>query len=118
MLYWLLGVPLAMAGLTLAVPSSRWRPWLLPVGALAHLALMPWVLLQPAAGPELSGMGGWLLLDALGKVVLAFLSLLFFLCSLYAPGYLAFRSAWPNRIFCADLFVVLAMMTLVTMSHH
>ena len=44
--------------------------------------------------------------------------MLFFLCSLYAPGYLALRSDRPNRVFCANLFVVLAMMTLVTLSHH
>jgi hydrogenase-4 component F len=118
MVYLLIGIPLAMAVVTLAVPSGRWRPWLLPVGALGQLVVVPWVILQPAGGPALSGLGGWLLLDALGKVVLGFLSLLFFLCSLYAPGYLAFRSGWPNRIFCANLFVVQAMMTLVTMSHH
>ena len=54
----------------------------------------------------------------LGKVVLGFLSVLFFLCSLYAPGYLALRADRPNRIFCANLFAVLAMMTLVMLSHH
>src|SRR5207253_245292 len=64
------------------------------------------------------GLGGWLLLDALGKVVLGFLSVLFFLCSLYAPGYLAYRADRPNRVFCANLFVALAMMTLVTLAHH
>src|SRR5207249_6061859 len=40
------------------------------------------------------------------------------LCSLYAPGYLALRADRNNRIFCANLLVVLAMMTLVTLSHH
>ena len=44
--------------------------------------------------------------------------MLFFLCSLYAPGYLALRPDRPNRVFCANLFVVLAMMTLVALSHH
>src|SRR6266852_9749425 len=46
------------------------------------------------------------------------LSLLFFLCSLYAPGYLASRADRPNRVFCANLFVALAMMTLVALAHH
>jgi hydrogenase-4 component F len=73
---------------------------------------------QSAEGVTLTGWGGWLLLDALGKVILGFLSVLFFLCSLYAPGYLALRSSRPNRVFCTTLLVVLAMMTLVTLSHH
>ena len=64
------------------------------------------------------GLGGWLLLDPLGKLVLGFLSVLFFLCSLYAPGYLALRPDRPNRVFCANLFVMLGMMTLVVLSHH
>src|SRR5262249_53677114 len=63
-------------------------------------------------------LGGWLLLDALGKIVLGLLAVLFFLCSVYAPGYLTIRSDRPNRVFCANLFVALAMMTLVTLSHH
>ncbi len=63
-------------------------------------------------------MGGWLLLDPLGKLILGFLSVLFFLCSLYAPGYLALRADRPNRVFCANFFVVQAMMTLVALSHH
>ncbi|MGE3807636.1 MAG: proton-conducting transporter membrane subunit, partial [Gemmataceae bacterium] len=47
-----------------------------------------------------------------------FLSLLFFLCSLYAPGYLALRPERSNRVFCANLLATQAMMTLVTLSHH
>src|SRR5262249_9758357 len=31
---------------------------------------------------------------------------------------LALRADRPNRVFCANLFVLLAMMTLVTLSHH
>lgn len=118
MAYLLIAYPLAMAAVTFAVPSNRWRPWLLPLGALGHLGLVLWAIFQPGDGPDISGLGGWLLLDALGKVVLGFLSVLFFLCSLYAPGYLALRSDRPNRVFCANLFAALAMMTLVTLSHH
>jgi hydrogenase-4 component F len=110
--------PLLMAALALAVPSNRWRPWLLPPGAAAQLGLVAWVVLGPPGavlGPDL---GGWLALDPLGKVVLAFLSVLFLLCALYAPGYLALRPERQNRVLCASLFVLLAMMTLVTLSHH
>jgi len=118
MIYLLILFPLVMGALTFAVPSNRWRPWLLPVGALGHLGLVMAAIFQPGDATSLSGLGGWLLLDALGKVVLGFLSVLFFLCSLYAPGYLALRADRPNRVFCANLFVVLATMTLVTLAHH
>src|SRR5208337_4626956 len=118
MAYWLIAFPLVMAAVTFAVPSNRWRPWLPPLGALGHLGLVGVALSQPGDAPAVSGLSGWLLLDALGKVVLGFISVSFFLCALYAPGYLALRPDRPNRVFCAILFVVLGMMTLVTLSHH
>src|SRR6478736_260921 len=113
MIYSLILFPLVMAAVTFAVPSNRWRPWLLPLGGLGHLGLVAVAILHPADGAVMSGLGGWLLLDALGKVILGFLSVLFFLCSLYAPGYLALRVDRPNRVFCTNLFASLAMMTLV-----
>jgi hydrogenase-4 component F len=109
--------PLVMAAVCFAVPSNRWRSWLIPVGGLGHLVLVAFLIFQSGQEP-ISGGAGWLLLDALGKVVLGFLSVLFLLCSFYAPGYLALRADRPNRIFCADLLVVLTLMTLVTLSHH
>src|SRR6267142_6472247 len=115
MIYWLILFPLGMAVATFAVRSNRWRPWLLPAGALGHLGLTLAAIFQPGV---VSGLGGWLLLDPLGKVVLGFLSVLFFLCSLYAPGYLALRHDRPNRVLCANLFASLGMMTLVMLSHH
>jgi hydrogenase-4 component F len=118
MIYMLILFPLVMAAVTFAVPSNRARPYLLPIGALGHLGLVAEALFHPGGGSDVSGLGGWLLLDALGKVILGFLSILFFLCSLYAPGYLTLRADRPNRVFCANLFVALAMMTLVTVSHH
>src|SRR5262245_46450825 len=114
MVYLLILFPLGMAAVTFALPSSRGRPWLLPVGALGHLGLVLAAIFPPGDG-AISEPGDWLQLDALGKVLLGFISVLFFLCSLYAPGYLALRSDRPNRIFCANLFVVLAMMTLVVL---
>jgi hydrogenase-4 component F len=118
MIYALILFPLVMAALAFAVPSNRWRPWLLPIGGIGQLGLVLVAIVGSGNGAELTGIGGWLLLDALGKVVLGFLCVLFFLCSLYAPGYLALRSDHPNRIFCANLFAALAMMTLVTLSYH
>jgi hydrogenase-4 component F len=110
----LIAWPLAMAGIALAAPSDRWRPWLVPLGAGVQLALVLSVLVD---GTPVAGLYGWLMLDALGKVFLGFLTVLFFLCSLYAPGYLA-TAPQPNRIFCASQFATLATMTLVTLSHH
>jgi hydrogenase-4 component F len=118
MIYLLILFPLLMAAVTFAVPSNRWRPWLLPVGGLVQLGLAVAAIVKAGDGAVLSGLGGWLLLDALGKVILGFLSVLFFLCSLYAPSYLSYRADRPNRVFCANLFASLAMMTLVSLSHH
>lgn len=118
MAYWLIALPLGMAAITFATPSNRWRPYLLPVGALAQLVLAGAAIFGPADAPAVSGGGGWLLLDPLGKLFLGFLALLFFLCSLYTPAYLAIRSDRPNRVFCANLFASMAMMNLVVLSHH
>jgi hydrogenase-4 component F len=73
--------------------------------------------LRPEDAP-LSGLWDWLLLDPLAKVILLLLAVLFFFCALYAPAYLAFRTDRSNRVFCANLFAALAMMNLVTLSHH
>lgn len=114
--------PLAMAAAAFAVPSGRWRPWLLPVGGLGQLVLVMLAIARANVGPGaqtgIHGTEDWLLLDPLGKVVLGFLSVLFFLCSLYAPGYLRLRADRPNRTFCANFFVMSAMMTLVALAHH
>src|SRR5262249_37746705 len=118
MIYLLFLLPLAMAVATFALPSDRWRPWLLPLGAAGHLMLVVRAIAESENGVVISGLGGWLLLDPLAKVILGFISVLFFLCSLYAPGYLALRSDRPNRVFCANLLVSLAMMTLMSLSRH
>lgn len=118
MIYLLILFPLLMAMLTFAVPSNRWRPLLLPFGSLGQLGLVTAAVVQAGEDAVVSGLGGWLLLDALSKVVLGFLAVLFALCSLYAPAYLALRADRPNRVFCANLFAAMAMMTLVTLSHH
>lgn len=124
MLFVLIFFPLLMAAAAYLAPSNRFRPWLLPAGGFGQLALVVAALCDLPFSPPLlvggstSELEGWLTLDALGKVFLGYLSVLFFLCMLYAPGYLALRKDRDNRVLCANLFASLSMMTLVTVAHH
>ena len=108
----LAGPVLGLVGL--ALPSQRLRPWLLPVGGTVHLALVIaalWLDWPPM-------FAGWLALDSLGKLVLLFVAVLYFLLSVYAPGYLAQRPERPNRIFVTCLLVYPGVASLVILSHH
>jgi hydrogenase-4 component F len=107
-------IPIAWALVALAIPSNRWRPWVLPLGGISHL-VMTVVVLQ---GPQLRGFYGWLSLDPLGKIFLGLVSLLFCLCACYAPGYLALRKNRNNRVLCTCLMLSQGMMTLIILSHH
>jgi hydrogenase-4 component F len=106
--------PLAFAILAALLPSSRWRPWLVPLGAGAHFGLV----LAAMIGGDVVGLGGWLVIDPLGRVVLPLVSVLYLACGLYVPSYLALRPDRPNRVFCSALLAFLAMMTLIIESHH
>src|SRR5437870_5532141 len=116
MAYLLFLFPLVMAVVVFAVPSARWRPKLLPLAAAGHLALFLFAAFQ--APQPVSELDGWLRLDALDKIVLGLQSVLFLICALYMPGYLALRANRPNRVFCAAFLAVLATMTLVALAHH
>lgn len=110
----LIAIPLIGAVLAFAVPSDRWRPWLLPVVSAVQLGLAIWLLPQ---GDQWL-FSRWLAIDPLSRLFVGFISLLFFLCSLYTPAYLSARPERPNRVFCACLLTALGMMSLVTLSHH
>ena len=110
----LIALPLVAAALAALVPSDRWRPWLMPAVCLGHLVLVV-VALQ---GPPVTALGNWLVLDPLGRVFLAFVSTLFFLCSIYTARYLTMEHGRPNRVFCACSLLSLSMITLVILSHH
>ncbi len=107
-------LPILWSALAFALPSNRWRPWLLPPAAFSHLVLTFWML----QFPFITGFNDWLRLDPLGKIFLGLISVLFFLCSCYAPGYLAQRQHRDNRALCSCLLLGLSMMTLVILSHH
>ncbi len=106
--------PIIMAALAAAIPSNRWRPWLLPVTALVHTALTFWVLSRP----DLAVSSAWLVLDPPGKIILLVVSTLFLFCSFYCVGYLNYRQERSNRIFVACLLTFLGIMSLVTWAHH
>jgi hydrogenase-4 component F len=110
--------PVVMAGGAWMMGSNRWRPWLLSVGGAGHLVLVATLIARRHAGLSVVALNDWLQFDALGEVVLGLITVLFFLCSLYAPAYLALRPDRDNRVFCTNLCFSLALMTLVTLCHH
>ena len=114
MAFALIFFPIVMAGLAAAVPSNRLRPWLLPLAATVHLAMVFVALARPEEGVS----GGWLVLDPPGRIVLLMVSTLFLFCSFYAVGYLHHRQERGNRVFCTCLLSFLGVMSLVTWSHH
>lgn len=114
MLAALISVPLMGAAVTWLIPFDRLRPKVLALFALAHLAITLQLLLDtPPASP-----GGWIQLDAIGKIVLLSISVLFLFCAAYAMGYLYYRRERSNRIICVGLLGCLAAASLVTVSHH
>ena len=114
MLLALILAPLAFALLAFVLPWDRWRVWLVPLGGGVHLVLTALAVRSPSA----SALGGWLAIDALTRLVLPLVSLLFSICALYSPAYLRLRPERPNRVFCAGLLLFLAVMTLILESHH
>lgn len=106
--------PLAMAGIAALIPSNRWRPWLLPLAGIAHLALTVLVLLSP----DLQTTNAWLVLDPPGKIVLLLVSTLYLFSSFYAVGYLRYRAERSNRVFVACMLIFLGVVGLVTWAHH
>jgi hydrogenase-4 component F len=107
-------IPIVAAGFAAAIRSNGLRPWILPIASACHLALAAWLLPQG----EQWAFGRWLAIDPLSRIFVGFVSLLFFLCSLYAPAYLRVRQDRDNRVFCSCLLLTLGMMSLVTISHH
>ena len=124
----------AVAGLVaFYVRDDRIRRALLVATASVHVgaALASWAPGVASAAPIL---GGWIGLDAVGRLVLTLASVLFFAASLFAVGYLAgerrdhgpradfveralFTNA-PEAVFTGCLLCFLATMSLVCASRH
>lgn len=114
MLLALVLVPLIGAILALAVPSNRWRPWILPVVGTGQVVLA----FLAVSAPPAHAADAWLGLDPLSRLVLVQVTGIFFLCSWYAPPYLRMRIQRDNRIFTAALLAFLAMMSLAVCARH
>lgn len=114
MAYLMIFFPLLMAVIAAYISSDRVRPWFLPFTAAGHLTMTILVL----ARPELAFTAEWLVLDALGKIILLVVSLLFLFCSFYAVSYLNYRKERRNRLFCVCLITFLSTLSLVTWAQH
>ena len=114
MAYLFLCLPLLMAALAAAVPSNRWRPWLLPVAGAGHFTLTCLTLARPAWWTT----AAWLALDPPGRLVLLVISTLYLACSVYAMAYLRKRAERPNRVFCVCLLAFPGLAGLAAWSQH
>ena len=110
----LIAVPLVFAALAFVWPDERSRPRLLPVAGGLHVVGSCWLLVHP---PE-PAPGLWLGFDALAQAVLPMISLLFFICSLYAVAYLKVRAERRNRLFVFALLLLLAFLSLAIQAQH
>ena len=93
MAYALILIPLTFALLVVLYPSDRGRPWLVTLAALAQAAAVLFALREP----RVTGLDGFLVLDATGKLVLGVTTTVFLACALYLPGYLRLRAERSNR---------------------
>lgn len=101
-------MPLLTAGGAFVWPRERSRPWLLPICGGLHAVLAISLLLSPPEKPA----SAWLAFDVVARSVLPMVSLLFFLCAIYAVAYLEVRAERKNRLFVAALLVMLGLLSL------
>ncbi|MBK5275729.1 MAG: hydrogenase [Desulfuromonadales bacterium] len=114
LIFLLTTIPLLGALAAGQIPSNTRRPLVLPVVACIHLLL---VIAALMTSPPRT-MGGWIHLDAVGKIFLLEFSVLFAACAFYAVNYLKYRKERDNRALCIGFPVCLSAMTLATVAHH
>ena len=106
-------LPAAAAALAYFVGESA-RGRILIGAAVLHLALV----MRLWTAPGYTALSGWLVDDALGRVILTLVSILFLAIAHYAVGYLRDETARGGRAFASCLLGFLAAASLVTLSHH
>jgi hydrogenase-4 component F len=110
----LIVLPLVGAIVAAVWPADRSRPWLLPAVGGTHLGICLWLLVSPPVVAP----GDWMGFDPLARAVLPGVSMLFFVCAVYAVKYLAIRKDRPNRVFVAMLLTVLGLMSAGHQARH
>jgi hydrogenase-4 component F len=110
----LIAIPLLGSLAAWLTRDNRRRPVILPVVAGLHL-LLTLALLADTPPPA---MGGWIVLDPLGKLVLLGISILFIACAFYSVGYLSYRRERSNRVLCMGLSLCLSAMSLACVCQH
>jgi len=110
-------VPTLTAAVAYVLRNARQRSRVLLGAAVTHTLLVAilWTV------PEQSAFAGWLRADALGRVVVTLLSVLFLAVAHYASGYLRaepHRGARSGRPFVSGMLAFLAAASLVALSHH
>jgi hydrogenase-4 component F len=114
MLMLLTVIPLVGALTSWLILSNTRRPLVLPVVACLHLALVIALIAMPPSPTA----AAWIKADAIGKLFLLEISILFAACAFYSVNYLQYRKERNNRVLCMGLQVCLAAMTLATVAHH
>ena len=120
MAWYLILLPLVAGIFVWVTPSDSLRARIIPVTGLLHLAGLVVVLaLAYTRGWEKAlPPGVWLGLDALGGWVLLVISVLFCICALYVPAYLALFPERNHRVFAVCFLGFLSMASLVAQARH
>lgn len=113
-LYLLILLPLLAALAAGLIPSERYRPLFLPATSLVQLILV----LRELAVPTIAAPHGMLYLDALGRLILLVVSLLYAAISVYAIGYFRSHPTWSNRIFTVCLLIFPSAMSMAAAAQH
>lgn len=116
MLVLVLVFPWLMTGLAALFTNNDRRPWLLPVTGTVQLAATLLLVVAPnlLPAPTIPVFA----LDAVGRLALLVVNLLFFVCSFYAVGYLRLRTERNNFVFCVCMIAFLGTTGLAACSQH
>lgn len=112
-LFLLLGLPPLAAMIACLARENRTRKMVLLLTALVHLI----TVVSFGRGSHNVQFNSFLGFDALSQLILVFISVLFFVVSIYLMGYLKEKGR-SNKLFIACLLCLLSAMTLVTISRH